>query len=84
MVPGYPVVPVTTFISSTLLILVLISSAVRWSWNFGLTMLCFCLFVENFLGAIETIIWRDNADIKLYAFCDFSKTSCTFKFDLDG
>ncbi|VDB88611.1 unnamed protein product [Peniophora sp. CBMAI 1063] len=71
MVPGYPVVPIFAFLSSTLLLLVLITSAVRRSWNFGLTVLCVCVFVENFCGAIETVVWKDNADIKLYAFCDF-------------
>ncbi|KZV62046.1 hypothetical protein PENSPDRAFT_759012 [Peniophora sp. CONT] len=71
MLPGYPAIPVTAFISSTLLLLVLVSSIERRSWNFGLTMLCFCVFIENFFGAIETIIWKDDAEIKLYTFCDF-------------
>ncbi|VDB88615.1 unnamed protein product [Peniophora sp. CBMAI 1063] len=71
MVPGYPIIPVTAFVSSALLLLVLISSAERRSWNFGLTVLCVCVFVENFCGAIETVMWKDNADVKLYTFCDF-------------
>ena len=74
MVPGYPAIPVTAFISSALLLLVLITSIERRSWNFGLTILCFSVFIENFFGAIETIIWKDNADIKFLAFCDFSKS----------
>ena len=73
MLPGYPAIPVTGFISSTLLLLVLITSIERRSWNFGLTVLCVCVFVENFFGSIETVIWKDNADIKLYVFCDFSE-----------
>ena len=74
MLPGYPAIPVTAFISSALLLLVLITSLERRSWNFGLTMLCFCVFIENFFGAIETVVWRNDAEIRLLVFCDFSKS----------
>ena len=74
MLPGYPAIPITAFISSALLLLVLITSIERRSWNFGLTILCFSVFIENFFGAIETIIWRNDAEIRLHAFCDFSQS----------
>ena len=32
--------------------------------------MCFWLFLENLLNAINSIIWSDNADIKLYVYCD--------------
>lgn len=74
MVLAYPALPVMAFVSSALLVLILVTSAVRRSWNMGVTALCFCVLIENFMGGIETIVWKDNADIKLYVFCDFSKT----------
>ncbi|VDB95786.1 unnamed protein product [Peniophora sp. CBMAI 1063] len=40
------------------------------SCNIGVAFLCFWLFFENLTGAINTIIWSDNADIKLYVYCD--------------
>ncbi|VDB88613.1 unnamed protein product [Peniophora sp. CBMAI 1063] len=71
MLAEYPAIPILGFISSTLLLLVLLTSIERRSWNFGLTVLSFCICVENFFGSIETIIWRNDAEIRYYGFCDF-------------
>ena len=56
-----------------MLVLVLLTSFVRQSWNFGVALLCFWLFIENLLGAVDTIIWSDNSDIKLYVYCDIGE-----------
>ena len=68
--PTYPLYPITCFISAAMLFLVLLTSFVRQSWNFGVASLCFWLFLENLSNAINSIIWSDNADIKLYVYCD--------------
>ena len=31
------------------------------------------LFIENLLGAVDTIIWSDSSDIKLYVYCDIGE-----------
>ncbi|KZV65157.1 fungal pheromone STE3G-protein-coupled receptor [Peniophora sp. CONT] len=53
-----------------MLLLVLITSFVRQSWNLGVTLLCFWLFLELATESVDAIIWSDNADIKLYIYCD--------------
>ena len=56
-----------------MLLLVLLTSFVRQHWNFGVMSLCFWLLLENLLNAISAIIWSDNGDIKLYAYCDIGE-----------
>ncbi|VDB95536.1 unnamed protein product [Peniophora sp. CBMAI 1063] len=68
--PTYPLLPIASVITSLLLLLVLFSSFARQSWNLGVTFLCFWLFFENIAWTINAIIWSDNADIKLYVYCD--------------
>ena len=68
--PTYPLFPTACFISVVMLLLVLLTSFVRQHWNFGVMSLCFWLLLENLLNAISAIIWSDNGDIKLYAYCD--------------
>ncbi|KAI0027420.1 GPCR fungal pheromone mating factor, partial [Vararia minispora EC-137] len=53
-----------------LLLLVLTTSFIRQSWNLGVSFLCFWLFWELFTDGINAIIWADNADLKLYIYCD--------------
>ncbi|KZV69113.1 fungal pheromone STE3G-protein-coupled receptor [Peniophora sp. CONT] len=53
-----------------MMLLVLTVSFVRQSWNLGVTFLCFWLFFELVTTAASAIIWSDNADIKLYVYCD--------------
>ncbi|KZV65152.1 hypothetical protein PENSPDRAFT_756748 [Peniophora sp. CONT] len=68
--PSYPLYPIACVLASTMLILVLTTSFVRQSWNLGVAFLCFWLFVENLLLAVSAVVWSDNADIKLYVYCD--------------
>ncbi|KZV61585.1 STE3-domain-containing protein [Peniophora sp. CONT] len=68
--PTYPLYPLTCILASTGVLLVLLTSFVRHNWNLGVTFLCFWLFVETLTGAIDTILWSDNADIKFYVYCD--------------
>ena len=68
--PTYPLYPIATFLASVMLLLVLLTSFVRQSWNFGVALLCFWLFFENLIVGINAIIWSDNFDIKLDIYCD--------------
>ena len=68
--PTYPLYPVACILAATLLFLVLLTSFVRQSWNFGIASLCFWLFCENLLGGVNAIIWADNFDVKHYVYCD--------------
>lgn len=73
--PTYPLFPVASLIAAAMLLLVLLTSFVRQSWNLGVIFLCFWLFTEDLTSAIGTIIWSNNADIKLYVYCDIG-ASC--------
>ena len=53
-----------------MLLLVLLTSFVRQSWNLGVAFLCFWLLLENLTFGINAIVWADNADIKAYVYCD--------------
>ena len=68
--PTYPLYPVACVVASTMLLLVLMTSFVRQSWNLGVTCLCFWLVCVNVTGAVSAVVWSDNADIKLYVYCD--------------
>lgn len=68
--PTYPLYPITCILASAMLLLVLTTSFVRQSWNLGVAFLCFWLFFELVTGAVNAIVWSDNADMKLYVYCD--------------
>ena len=68
--PTYPLFPIMSMLAATLLLLVLLSSFVRQSWNLGVAFLCFWLFWETLTAAINHIVWSDNFDIKFYVYCD--------------
>ncbi|VDC00657.1 unnamed protein product [Peniophora sp. CBMAI 1063] len=68
--PTYPLFTVASLISSVMLLMVLASNTVRQSWNLGLTLLCFWLFLGSIANAIDSIVWSDNYDVKLYVWCD--------------
>ena len=68
--PSYPLYPIACFLSSIMLLLVLLTSFIRQSWNFGVALLCFWLFFENITSGISAITWSDNYDIKFYVYCD--------------
>ena len=71
--PTYPLYPIACSIFCVMLLLVLLTSFVRQSWNFGVASLCFWLFIELLLTAIDAIIWSDNSDVKLYVYCDIGE-----------
>lgn len=68
--PSYPLYPIGCILSAGILLPVLLTSFVRQRWNVGVGFLCFWLFFENLTNGINAIIWADNADIKLYVYCD--------------
>ena len=68
--PTYPFYPIASFLASVMLLLVLLTSFVRQSWNFGVALLCFWLFFENLTNGISAIVWSDNFEIKLDVYCD--------------
>ncbi|KZV59129.1 STE3-domain-containing protein [Peniophora sp. CONT] len=68
--PTYPLYPIACFLSSAMLLLVLLTSFIRQNWNLGVAFLCFWLFFENLTEGVNAIIWSDNADIKSYVYCD--------------
>ncbi|VDB95169.1 unnamed protein product [Peniophora sp. CBMAI 1063] len=70
--PSYPLLPVARLLSAVGLLLVLLTSFMRQHWNLGVAFLCFWLFVESLIDGANTIIWSDNADIKLYVYCDIA------------
>ena len=71
--PTYPLYPIASILAAVMLLLVLLTSFIRQSWNLGVAFLCFWLFVENLTGGINHIIWSDNADVKLYVYCDIGQ-----------
>ena len=68
--PTYPLYPIATLLASVILLLVLLTSFVRQSWNFGVALLCFWLFFENLTLGTNAILWSDNFVIKLDVYCD--------------
>ena len=70
VVPNYPLYPIACILAAAMLLLVLLTSLVRQSWNLGVAFLCFWLFFENLTGGINAILWSDNSDIKLDFYCD--------------
>ncbi|KAI0031555.1 GPCR fungal pheromone mating factor, partial [Vararia minispora EC-137] len=68
--PTYPFLPVSSIVGAALLLLVLTVNFVRQSYNLGVSFLCFWLFWELSATGINTILWSDNADLKLYVYCD--------------
>ncbi|KZV64173.1 STE3-domain-containing protein [Peniophora sp. CONT] len=68
--PTYPLYPIACFLAAVLLLLVFFTSFVRQSWNLGIAFLCFWLIVENLATGINAVIWADNADLKLFVYCD--------------
>ncbi|VDC00863.1 unnamed protein product [Peniophora sp. CBMAI 1063] len=68
--PTYPLYPIACILTAAMLFLVLLTNFIRQSWNLGVALLCFWLFLENLTGGIDAVIWSNNADIKLYVYCD--------------
>ena len=68
--PSYPFYPIICLTSATLLFLILLTNIVRQKWNLGIALLCVFLFFEHLTLGINAIVWSDNADVKLYVYCD--------------
>ena len=68
--PTYPLFSVAAFSAAAMLFLVLLSRLARQSSGRGVTILCFWLLFENVTNGANFIIWSDNAEIKLYTYCD--------------
>ena len=75
--PTYPLYPIACFISSAMLLLVLLTSFVRQSWNFSIASLCFWLLLELLSAAVNAIVWSDNSEIKLDVYCDIGSYMLT-------
>ena len=73
--PSYPLYPTATIVAAATLLLVLSTSFVRQIWNLGVAFLCFWLFWENLTLGVNSIIWADNADVKLNAYCEIGEYS---------
>ena len=71
--PTYPLYPIASIVAAVMLLLVLLTSFIRQSWNLGVAFLCFWLFFETLIAGINAIVWSDNADIKLYVYCDIGE-----------
>ena len=71
--PTYPLYPVVCGAAAILMVIILSTNTLRRNWNPGVTFLCFWLFLECVVNTVNAIIWSDNADIKLYAWCDLSE-----------
>ncbi|KZV69437.1 STE3-domain-containing protein [Peniophora sp. CONT] len=68
--PTYPLYPISCTLAAALLLLSLLTSICRQSWNLGVTLLCFWLLVQNLINATNAILWADNGEIKLFVWCD--------------
>ncbi|VDB95844.1 unnamed protein product [Peniophora sp. CBMAI 1063] len=68
--PVYPWLTIAYCLASVMLLLVLLTGIIRQNSNLGVTLLCFWLFSENLTAAVNTVVWADNAEVKLYVWCD--------------
>ena len=80
--PTYPLYPIACFLSSLMLLLVLLTSFIRQNWNLGVALLCFWLLLENITNGVDAIIWFDNATLKLYVYCDIGTHSLLLSWNL--
>ena len=68
--PTYPLFPVACILSAVMLFLVLLTVFIRQNWNLGVIFLSFWLCIQCGYYGINAIVWSDNYNIKLYAYCD--------------
>ena len=73
--PTYPLFPVACVLATVMLFLVLLNSFIRQSWNLGVAFLCFWLSLENLTYGVNAVLWSDNAEVKLYVYCDIGASS---------
>ncbi|VDB87629.1 unnamed protein product [Peniophora sp. CBMAI 1063] len=70
--PTYPFLPLMCILASVLMLCMLLNGFVRQKWNNGVAFLCFWIMVDNVIYAINTIVWADNFELKLYIYCDIA------------
>ena len=58
-----------------MLLLVLMTGFMRQNWNLGVVFLCFWIFVQCVIYAVNTIVWSNNYDVKFYIYCDIGTAS---------
>ena len=68
--PTFPLFPTACILGAAMMLLVLLTGIFRQSYNLGVAFLCFWLILDLAAGSASLIIWSDNADIKLYVYCD--------------
>ncbi|VDC07901.1 unnamed protein product [Peniophora sp. CBMAI 1063] len=68
--PTYPLYPIACILAAAALFLVLLSAFIRRNWNLGVAFLSLWLFLENIANGVDAIVWSDNAEVRLYAYCD--------------
>jgi hypothetical protein len=71
---SYPLFPIASILCSILLLLSLATRAFLQHHSFGVTMLSLCLFFNNIVNGINTIVWADNADLKAPVYCDIGES----------
>ena len=79
--PSYPLFPIASLLAATTLVLVLLSGFMRGNMNLGVASLCFWLSIESLTGAVNTIMWSDNDDIRLYVYCDIGMRVASWLLD---
>ena len=72
MVAAFPLLPILNFIVALLLFYVLIGRLLL-PFQFGITILCLCLFVQCIIYGVNMVLWSDNVDIKAVVWCDIGE-----------
>ena len=70
MDPTYPLVPFINFLSAVLVFISIIPRSVQHSWNAGLLMLAFWVFIVSLLRGINAIVWSNTSEDLAPVFCD--------------
>jgi len=72
--PTYPLFPILYILGAFFIAAVSATNFIRQSWSLGMAFLCFWLFWDLLTRGINTIIWADNADIRLHVYCDIGSS----------
>lgn len=68
--PTYPFLPVMSIVASVLMLAMLSNGLIRQNWNNGVAFLTFWLLVNAVIGAVNTIAWSDNFNVRYIVYCD--------------
>ena len=72
MDPTYPLVPIINFLSIPLVILPLFTS-IRQRQNVGVMIYAAWVAIRCLTVGVNTIVWKDNYDIRIPVWCDISE-----------